>query len=173
MSNRATTIGQTYQIQFNFHFDVLQRLLTLARALPTDRYYAKIGYSHGSIHDTFVHLLGADQLWRKVIADLPHPERLPESADIDALDAWLTVERQGWHELLAPFDAVTVFETFARETPWGSHTFTMWTTLQHVILHGMQHQSELARMLTDVGHSPGDTDFLTYVDFPTEGDLPV
>lgn len=173
MSDRATTIGQTYQIQFNFHFEVTQRLLTLAQALPADRYYAKSGYSHGSIHDTFVHLLGADQLWRKVITNLPDPEQLPESADIDDIHVWLAVERQGWHELLVSVDAATLFATFDRETPWGSHAFTMWTTLQHVILHGMQHQSELARLLTEAGHAPGDTDFLTYVDFPTEGDLPV
>jgi uncharacterized damage-inducible protein DinB len=173
MFERATTIPQTYQIQFNFHFEVTQRLLMLAQALPADRYYAKRDYSHGSIHDTFVHLLGADQLWRKVITNLPDPEQLPESTDIEAVAAWLAVERQGWHELLAPLDAATLFATFDRETPWGSHAFTMWTTLQHVILHGMQHQSELARLLTEVGHSPGDTDFLTYVDFPTEVDLPV
>ena len=173
MIDRATTIPQTYQIQFNFHFDLTQRLLTLARALPDELYHAQVGYSHGSIHDTFVHLLGADQLWRKVIAHLPNPEHLPACADIAAIDAWLAVERQGWDELLAPFDGATLFETFARETPWGSHVFTLWTTLQHVILHGMQHHSELARMLTAVGHSPGDTDFLTYVDFPTAGDLPV
>ncbi len=173
MINSATTIPQTYQIQFDFHFALTQRLLTLARALPAELYHAPSSYSHGSIHNTFVHLLGADQLWRKVIANLPDPERLPGSADIEAVDAWLAVERQGWHELLAAFDTPTLFETFARETPWGSHTFTMWTTLQHVILHGMQHHSELARMLTDVGYPPGDTDFLTYVDFPDEGDLPV
>ena len=172
MFDRATTIPQTYQIQFNFHFALTQRLLTLARALPNELYQAQIGYSHGSIHNTFVHLLGANQLWRKVIANLPHPEQLPACANIDDIDAWLAVERQGWHELLAPFDASTLFETFARTTPWGNHTFTMWTTLQHVILHGMQHQSELARMLTSVGHAPGDTDFLTYVDFPSYFELP-
>ena len=60
-----------YQIQFSFHFDVTQRLLELARALPKEVYRAKIGYGHASIHNTFAHLLSADLMWRNVIADTP------------------------------------------------------------------------------------------------------
>ena len=64
MSTMTTTFPQTYQIHFSFQFEVTQRLLALARALPEDVYRAKIGYSHNSIHNTFFHLLGADYLWR-------------------------------------------------------------------------------------------------------------
>lgn len=163
MSSKTTAFPQTYQIQFGFHFDVTQRLLELARALPEDVYRAKIGYSHGSIHSTFVHLLGAGLFWRNMITDMPILELGPEDiAGIDALTAMLEIERKGWPELLATFDASTLVATFERETPWGPGVFTIWKTLQHVILHGMQHHAELARMLTEAGHSPGDMDFISY-----------
>lgn len=164
MTNIAMTFPQTYQIQFSFHFDETQRLLELARVLPEDVYRAKNSYSHNSIHETFSHLLGAALLWRNVIADTPAIYPAPEDIDgIDALASMLEIERKGWLELLATFDEVTLFGTLERQSPDGTHyVFTIWKTLQHVILHGMQHHSELARMLTETGNSPGDIDFLSY-----------
>ena len=163
MSIVATTFPQTYQIQFSFHFDETQRLLALARSLPEDVYHAKNGYSHDSIHNTFAHLLGASQLWRNVIANRePAFSEAKAMADIDALVALFEIERTGWRELVATFDGVTLFETIERQSPFGTIVLTIWQTMQHVILHGMGHLTELARMLTEAGQSPNDIDFLFY-----------
>nr|MDQ2996318.1 hypothetical protein [Chloroflexota bacterium] len=110
MSITATTFPETYHIQFSFHFDETQRLLALARALPEDIYRAPNGYSHDSVHNTFAHLLGASQLWRNVIANRePSFSAAEDKADIDALVALFEIERTGWRELVATFDAETLF----------------------------------------------------------------
>ena len=158
--NMTTTFPQTYQIQFSFQFEVTQRLLELARALPDDVYHAKNGYSHASIHNTFFHLLSADYLWRNAITHRPilFPD-LEANTSIDAIAALLEIERKGWLELLATFDEVTLLGTFKSDSPIGPRVIPVWRTLQHVVLHTMQHQTELSRMLTEAGLSPGDIDF--------------
>jgi uncharacterized damage-inducible protein DinB len=37
-----------------------------------------------------------------------------------------------------------------------------WRILQHLVLHGMQHHTEIAHGLTVKGHSPGDIDFIFF-----------
>ena len=39
----------------------------------------------------------------------------------------------------------------------------LWHILWHIINHGTQHRSEAAIMLTDMGHSPGDLDFVIFM----------
>jgi uncharacterized damage-inducible protein DinB len=41
-----------------------------------------------------------------------------------------------------------------------THAVPRWLVLAHVVNHGTQHRSELARYLTECGHSPGDLDLL-------------
>ncbi|CAN5534693.1 hypothetical protein BH10CHL1_BH10CHL1_35790 [soil metagenome] len=160
MINKAANFPQTYQIQFSFHFDQIQRMLELAHTLPEDVYYAKNDYGHDSIHNTFAHLLGATKFWRNVIADTLAPDFASEQiTDIEALTAMLERERIGWPELLATFDEVTLLGTITRKSPIGTRVIPIWRTVQHVILHGVQHQTELARLLTEAGASPGDLDF--------------
>jgi len=51
--------------------------------------------------------------------------------------------------------------TYSRIPPNGeTRNRVLWEMMLHVINHGTQHRSEVAMMLTKIGHSPGDMEIL-------------
>ncbi len=61
---------------------------------------------------------------------------------------------------LADGDAARVFTS---TLPNGNvFRLALWQMMVHVILHGMQHRSEVAAVLTQFGQSPGDLDTLGF-----------
>jgi len=60
----------------------------------------------------------------------------------------------------------------ALNEPWGTRpdfTRPRWLVIAHVVNHGTQHRSEVARYLTECGHSPGDLDLLDALELPWPG----
>lgn len=41
----------------------------------------------------------------------------------------------------------------------------LWYFLIHMVTHSQQHRAESAQLLTQLGHSPDDLDFLDYADW--------
>ena len=150
---------------FDYHWHTTRHLLECAVKLDTADYTAESGYGHGSIHTIFIHLLLTDRGWRVALetGKQPAPLSFDEYPDLAALQRGYADEQADWQTLFAGWnnDDIAGDVTLTR---WGggSTTFALWRVLQHLSLHGMQHHSELAYLLTSKGHSPGNIDFLFF-----------
>ncbi len=141
-----------------------RRLLARAAMLSQDQ--LRHSFTRGAlpILDTFVHLVSAEWRWYHAWIAAPPPDRLTVD-DLPTLDAltgkWepLFVERCAFISGLCQDD---LFKDITRSVFGREVTMPLWQALTHVANHGTQHRSEIAAMLTDAGHSPGDMDMLVY-----------
>jgi uncharacterized damage-inducible protein DinB len=54
-------------------------------------------------------------------------------------------------------------ETLARGADFDERArYPFWFYLLHMVTHSQQHRAEAAQLLTQLGQSPGDIDFLDY-----------
>jgi uncharacterized damage-inducible protein DinB len=83
---------------------------------------------------------------------------------LDALRARWDEEEQQMRVFLAGLDDAAL-ERMAHYTTTGgkSQQTPVGQVLLHLVLHGMQHRSESAAMLTSYGHSPGWIDYILYL----------
>ena len=142
-----------------------ERVLDAAARLTHEQFLAPGTAGHGSVRDTLVHVIGTHRGWLSwwdgsLPVDEAYNLRLePDDVrDLDAIRAvWEEVERQteAFVSRLTDGDAARVY---AR----GDWRMPLWRMMLHVANHSTQHRSEVAAMLTDASHSPGDLDLLYY-----------
>ncbi len=157
-----------FQTLFAYHWHTNLRLMECAARLSEADYKDNPGYGHGSIHDLLFHVLRTDQGWRlgletgRQLSSL----RQEDFPDLTSLQIGFEREHLAWHALLDSLGAEEI-EGNIDLTTWRGDmmTFPRWRILQHVILHGMQHHSELAQMLTAKGQSPGNIDFFFFSEY--------
>jgi uncharacterized damage-inducible protein DinB len=156
-----------YQTLFAYHWHNNRRILELAAQLPEDDYRASTGYGRRSIHELLFHILNADRSWRIALESGRQPESLPgeEYQALATLQAGFKAEQQSWQALLESFTPEQI-QAVAELSSRRGRTFPIprWRVMQHVLLHGMQHHTELAQLLTEHGQSPGDIDFIFFED---------
>jgi uncharacterized damage-inducible protein DinB len=156
-----------FQMLFAYHWHINSRLMEHATHLSNADYRYHPGYGHGSIHDLLFHLLRTDQGWRLALEtgrQLP-AMRAEDYPTLKSLEAGFAQEQAAWQSLLDTLNAEGIEGDFSL-TNWRGEVFAMprWRILQHLMLHGMQHQTEIAQLLTAKGQSPGDIDFIFFRD---------
>jgi len=150
---------------FAYHFDTTFKLLDCAEQVSGSKLVVDLGYSHGSIHNLFFHVLRTDSSWRMGLetgqqVSGVHDRDYP---DLASLRIGLKNEQIAWKEYLDGLDDAQIGGEIDITNRRGEEiSFKLWHILQHVVLHGMQHQSEIAHQLTENGCSPGDIDFIFY-----------
>jgi uncharacterized damage-inducible protein DinB len=156
---------QHYQILFAYCWHTTEQLLDKAALLDESDLHADSGNGHGSIHGIFFHLLATLRGWRIGLETGVQPPRLqPDGFEsLITVRAGLAEENERWQTLVAALNDAEVDGPIASLTKAGDPApLEYWRAFQHLILHNMQHYSEIAKMLTDKGQSPGDLDFIFY-----------
>jgi uncharacterized damage-inducible protein DinB len=147
-----------------YHARSNERILDMLQLLKPDDLERTAALDHGSIVATLQHLVVVDNSWREFLlghdVDDPYDWEVPALPDLERIRSFWA-EESG--RLVAYVDALTV-EDLDRTYSWTSGcvevTSTLGLIVAHIVNHGTQHRSELARHLTELGHSPGDMDLL-------------
>ncbi len=143
------------------------RILDAAAHLTHDEYVRPCSLVWGSVRGTLVHAYGAEWIWRERCQKAISPADLPAEQEFDTFDTlrrtWAAEEAamQGYVEGLREADLVA--DMAYRNTKGLLLSAPLWEVLLHVVNHGTQHRAEVAHVLTELGHSPGDIDLIVYV----------
>ncbi|HYB69739.1 MAG TPA: DinB family protein [Candidatus Bathyarchaeia archaeon] len=143
------------------------RVVECAARLGPEQYRVDGGASFGSVHDTLVHVMGAQWLWLSRWKGV-FPRALPAPSEFRDLDAlrhrWAEVEREARAFLAGLTEADLARPVSYLNTEGERWAYPLWQQMLHQVNHGTQHRSEVAMVLTRFGQSPGWLDFLYYMD---------
>lgn len=155
----------TLQTLFNYTWHTTNHLLAVAAQLSEADYKTPTAYKSESIHDVSFHLLQVAMAWLNGVKTGKQSVVITKEqvSDLAPLRAKFADVQADWTTFLDSLSDEQIAGDIHLINWRGEPvTFVYWRVLYQVILHAMQHHSELAQMLTLKGHSPGNIDFLFY-----------
>ncbi len=143
------------------------KILDRTAQVTHEQFVGPAAFPHGGLRGTLIHAMSAEWIWRSRWEGVS-PTRLLK------LDEFPTFElvRLRWTEdqekLMAFVEGLTderLNQTFDYNNTSGKpFRRILWEAMAHVVNHGTQHRTEAAAILTELGHSPGDLDFIYFLD---------
>ncbi len=114
------------------------------------------------VRDNLTHMLGTQQFWYSRWTAAPFEERTYETFP------QLEAAYQESHRELTTIAAALTDESWQRREAWWTefgyqHELEMGKTIAQVVMHGIQHRSEIAVLISAAGQSPGDLDYLNFL----------
>ncbi|HHY58136.1 MAG TPA: DUF664 domain-containing protein [Chloroflexi bacterium] len=151
---------------YDYNYWANHRILRAAEGLTAEQFVAPRDLSWGSIRDVLVHTMGAEWVWRMRCQEHRSPSALldpHEFPTLQALQTRWTEEETAMRSYLDSLQEAELSQPLAYVSTAGRpFSSTLWHILVHVVNHGTQHRAEVAHMLTQLGHSPGDMDMILF-----------
>ena len=160
--------GDSLLALVRFHAWANDRILTTAAGLSDEEFRRTANLDHGSAFQTLRHVVDVDWSWREFcigndVGDAYAWDHGFALDDLPAIHAFCLDEDARLRSYVESLDDAGLTESI------GQSERPRWLIVAHVVNHGTQHRSELARYLTECGHSPGDLDLLDAPELPWPG----
>ena len=154
---------------YDYHVEMTGRVMDTAAVLSKDEFTAVVVEGQRPIRDTLVHMIDTETCHFKWIdgsmtRDESFAREFPPTdyPDLAAVrEFWDAVSGETYSFIRTLRTNADLERVYERNLPDGTvRTRYMWEVMLHVANHATQHRSEVAMMLTALGHSPGDLDLL-------------
>ena len=154
-------------ILYDYNYWATGQVLSSASNLTQDQLSVQSSMAFGSILGTLTHILNAEWIWRMRSQKKISPTSMlleGRITDLESLKStWLEeeAEMRAYLKELETGDLEKVV-TYKRMMGQDQENI-LWHILVHVVNHGTQHRAEVASVVTELGYSPGDLDFIIYM----------
>jgi uncharacterized damage-inducible protein DinB len=141
-------------------------ILKTAEPLSAEQFDQETRFPIKTVKETLVHTMGAEEIYRKRLMGMP-VKALEKSdfADLAAIRDFWQQEEKLMRDFLAGLSEAELLGTVTYTTSRGdTYERVRKDLLTQMFFHSMQHRSELAQMLTEFGHSPGNIDYTLFLD---------
>ncbi len=150
---------------FAFNAWASNTMFDAIEAMPEADVFKDLKTSHGSIHNTMVHLVGAEQIWLSRWNGTPASNYL-NAADVPTLravrDVWSTVGKDSARFVAALTDS-KLLERFEMKTLKGEGSKQIyWQAMLHVIDHSTYHRGQVVAMMRQLGVVPPSTGMIRF-----------
>jgi len=150
---------------FDYLYWIRDRILTAAAGLPDEDFRSTEIVATRDLRSTLVHELDVESSWRLRLAIV---EPKAEESELDALDyptvAALTDHWSRDEAAMRAWIGSLTDAQLAASPPHERASLPLADYLVHIVGHGIEEFTEAALLLTRAGHSPGDIEFLEFVD---------
>lgn len=160
------TLKLHFQQQFTYNDWAWQHVFASVRQLSAESYRQDRGFFWGSIHGMLVHSLSAESIWlERSKGNSPRTLFDPASyADFDAVLAHWSIVTDTWYSYLDELDADMLYKAVAyRSTEGEARENSQADILQHLVLHGMEHRSQLTPTLYQLGVPTPSLDYIYFM----------
>lgn len=163
--------------RYNSEFN--QRLYDQLSALPDEERKKNMGAFFGSIHGTLNHILLADRIWLgRFAAASPGMSSLDGAALVHQFSSLrqelfaefdeLYAERRATDRVISSWveelsDDLLAGPMRYRTAKGDLREHPVWISVTHMFNHQTHHRGQVTTLMHQLGHDPGVTDYLVYV----------
>ena len=157
--------AQGIRFLFAYNSWATNRVFESLMKVAEDDYRRDLKSSHGGIHGTMTHLVGAEKIWLSRWIGKSETSLLPEK-EVPSLAAlkeiWEDVASRT-AKFVARLDDEKLLSTFNFTTSQGKTlTHVYQHALQHLVNHSTYHRGQIAALMRQVGAQPIGTDLITF-----------